>query len=72
MLSCHLDSFANGIFQLILARSIDYTGRIHCHESLNVQLQGRSPYDARKDCSQPLFLDAPLLWKHACKCSQST
>lgn len=45
------DSFANGIFQLTLARSIDYTGRIHCHESSNIKLQDRSPHGAGKGYS---------------------
>lgn len=67
MFSYLVDSFANGIFQLTLAGSIEYAGKIHCHESSNVKLQGRSPHDVGKVCSHPLFLDAPRLWEHTCK-----
>ena len=72
MFSYLVDSFANGIFQLTLARSIDYAGRIHCLESSDVTLQGRNPHDVGRGCSHPLFLGAPRLWKYTCKHASGT
>lgn len=72
MFSYLVDSFANGIFQLTVARLIDCARKIHCHESSNVKLQGRSPHDAGKDCSHPLFWDASRLWKHIYKHASGT
>lgn len=40
-----VDSFANGIFQLTLAKSIDYTRKIYYHKSSNIKVLGSSPQD---------------------------
>lgn len=67
-----VDSIANGIFQLTLAKAIDYARRIHCHESSDIKLQGRSPHDVGTDYSHPIFLSAPPIWKHTCKHASRT
>lgn len=62
-----VDSFANGIFQLTLAKSIDYTRKIYYHKSSNIKLLGSSPHDSGMDYSHPIILDATLIWERTCK-----
>ena len=62
-----VDSFANGIFQLALAKSIDCTRKIYYHESSNIKLLGSSPHDSGMHYRHPIIFDAPLIWKRTCK-----
>lgn len=65
-------SFPNGISLLTLAKWINHARRIHCPENFHIKLQGKGPQDVGTDRSQPIFLNASLIWKRTCKRASGT